>query len=765
MDKDRKVVWFEDVGRNDIPLVGGKGANLGELTKAGIPVPPGFIVTAHSYYYFLEQSKLADEIRSLLSSLDPDDSERLQEVSSTIKKSIGAAAMPEEIAREIAQAYQKMGGGLVAVRSSATAEDLPEASFAGQQRTFLNVEGEEDVIAAVQGCWASLYEPRAIFYRAHHGFEHFKLGIAVPVQAMIQSETSGILFTIEPVTSDRSKVVIEAVYGLGEAIVSGEVTPDLYIVDKDRVEVLDKTIARQGWKLVRNTRREDHQETNIRVPIRKRDQNKQKLSDEYIIALALLGKRIEALYDFPQDIEWAEEAGALYIVQTRPVTTIKELEKPREISEAAAKALLLSGSPASPGMASGPAKIIHRATEIDQVLAGDVMVAEMTTPDFVPAMKRAVAIVTDRGGRTCHAAIVSRELGIPCVVGTGNATHFLKPEQVVTVDGSEGKVYEGRIVREEPYIPSVIPRARIRTTTKLYVNLAEPELAEKVASRDVDGVGLLRAEFMVAQIGEHPRYMIAQGRGEEFVDRLAQGVTTFANAFNPRPVVYRTTDFKTNEYKNLKGGEEYEQAEENPMIGFRGCSRYVVEPDVFQLEIEVIKRVRQDYKNLWVMIPFVRKVADLARLVRVFKDEGLRSSKDFKLWMMVEVPSNILLLDDFINVGIDGISIGSNDLTQLILGIDRDSPKLADEFDERDEAVLVALGKAVRTSVRRGITVSICGQAPSVYPELTEMLVELGITSVSVSPDAIEHTREIIAKAEGRLSSPSLWRQLARSTS
>jgi len=333
------------------------------------------------------------------------------------------------------------------------------------------------------------------------------------------------------------------------------------------------------------------------------------------------------------------------------------------------------------------------------------------------------------------------------------------------VDGSEGKVFEGRIAREEPKIPLVTPRARIRTTTKVYVNLAEPELAERVASRDVDGVGLLRAEFMIAQIGEHPRYMIAQGREAEFVDKLAEGVTTFARAFNPRPVVYRTTDFKTNEYRNLKGGEEYEDVEENPMLGYRGCSRYVKELDVFKLEIEMIKRVRQSYKNLWVMIPFVRTVAELARLVRILKDEGLRSSKDFKLWMMVEVPSNIFLIDEFIDVGIDGISIGSNDLTQLILGIDRDNPKLAEEFDERNEAVMIALEKAIKTSVSRGVTASICGQAPSVYPELTEKLVEWGITSVSVSPDAIETTREIIAKAEGRMASPSMWRRIARTAS
>ena len=765
MDKDRKVVWFEDVGKDDIPIAGGKGANLGEMTKAGIPVPPGFIVTAQSYFSFLGKSNLTDRIHSLLSSLDLNDSAKLQSVASEIKNSIGAAKMPEEIAREIAQAYRKMGGGLVAVRSSATAEDLPEASFAGQQRTFLNVEGEKEVVAAVQGCWASLFEPRAIFYRAQQGFDHLKVGIAVPVQRMVQSEASGVLFTVEPVTSDRGKVVIEAVYGLGEAIVSGEVTPDLYVVDKEGVEILDKKIARQEWQLVRGvTGGKNFEETNIKVPIPNSKKTKQKLPDEDIIALARIGQMIEELYAFPQDVEWAKEGGVLYIVQTRPVTTMKVEEQLGKIAEMAGE-VLLTGSPASPGIAAGPAKIIHEASEIDKVLEGDVLVAGMTTPDFVPAMKRAVAIVTDRGGRTCHAAIVSRELGVPCVVGTENATRVLKPEQLITVDGSQGKVFQGRIIKEETKAPSVTPRAKVKTTTKVYVNLAEPELAERVASRDVDGVGLLRAEFIIAQIGEHPRYMIAQGREAEFVEKLAEGVNIFAKAFNPRPVVYRTTDFKTNEYRNLKGGEDYEDLEENPMLGYRGCSRYVNELDVFKLEIEMIKGVREDYKNLWVMIPFVRTVAEIERLVRILKDEGLSSSDDFKLWMMVEVPSNIFLIDDFLDVGIDGISIGSNDLTQLILGIDRDNPKLAEEFDERNEAVMIALEKAIKTSVGRGVTASICGQAPSVYPELTEKLIEWGITSVSVSPDVIETTREIIAKAEGGMASPSMRGRMARAAS
>jgi pyruvate,water dikinase len=763
MDEDRRVVWFEDVGKEDIPRVGGKGANLGEMTKARIPVPPGFIVTSHSYFEFLQKSNLTDNIRNLLSDLDPNDSEKLQKVAAKIKKMLNSAPMPKEIAYEIAQAYGTLGDGPVAVRSSATAEDLPEASFAGQQRTFLNVVGEKEVVAAVQGCWASLFEPRAIFYRTHQGFDHFSVGIAVPVQRMVQSETSGVMFTLDPITSDRSKIVVEAVYGLGETIVSGEITPDLYVVNKEDLEIGDKKLARQEWQLVRNVKGgKNPDKANTKVAVSNGVQSKQKLSDEDIVALAKIGKRIESHYDFPQDIEWAKEGEDLFIVQTRPVTTIKDTSEQRVLTETTA-AVLLTGSPASPGQESGPVKIIHSPSEIDRVLEGNVLVAEMTTPDFVPAMKRATAIITDRGGRTCHAAIVSRELGIPCVVGTENATKILKQEQIVTVDGSDGKVFEGQLASKKRDMPSAIPKARIKTNTRLYVNLAEPELADRVASRDVDGVGLLRAEFIIAQIGEHPRYMISQGRGGEFVDKLADGVTKFTKAFHPRPVVYRTTDFKTNEYRNLKGGEEYEDIEENPMIGYRGCSRYVAEEDIFRMEIDMIKRVRQQYNNLWIMIPFVRTVEQMAKIIQKLKQEGLSSSSDFKIWMMVEVPSNVFLIDEFIDVGINGVSIGSNDLTQLTLGIDRDNPKLADDFDERNEAVMMSLKKVIRTTAKRGVTASICGQAPSVYPELTQKLVKWGITSISVSPDAIESTRELIARAEGRVGSPSLWRRMARS--
>jgi len=757
----RITVLFEEVGKGDLSLVGGKGANLGELLRHGIPVPPGFVVTAPAYSSFLEKAHLKPPIQQLLEKLDPSDTKALQETSARIKDLITEAPMPPEMAEAIEQAYRKLGDGSVAVRSSATAEDLPEASFAGQQRTFLNVRGEKDVVKAVQGCWASLFEPRAIFYRSQHQFGHLDIAIAVPVQRMVQSHVSGVMFTVEPVTSDKGKIVIEAVFGLGEAIVSGEVTPDLYVVDKKDFQIVEKKIGRQEWQLIRNPLRWGARgEANIKVTLLPQEQTLQKLADQDVLKLAQLGKQIEDHYNFPQDIEWAREGKDFFIVQTRPVTTMRAREeKLPEID----LPLLLTGGKGSPGIGSGPVKLVSDANQIAKVAKGDVLVAKVTNPDFVPAMKRAVAIVTDEGGRTSHAAIVSRELGIPCVVGTGKATKVLKDGTIITVDGSQGRVHLGYTAVSPVATPSPVRRQAIHTKTRLYVNLAEPERAEEIAARNVEGVGLLRAEFMIAQIGLHPLYVLANGRQEEFISRLAEGLTAFARPFHPRPVVYRTTDFKTNEYRNLKGGAEYEHEEENPMLGYRGCSRYVREKDAFQMEIEAIKRVREKYNNLWVMVPFVRTVEEMAKTRDLLAAGGLKASADFKLWMMTEIPANIFLMDKFIDVGIDGISIGSNDLTQLILGIDRDNAVLAQDFDERNEAVMLALEQAIKTCVRRGITSSICGQAPSVYPELTEKLVEWGITSISVSPDMIDQAREIIADVEARIATPSRLRRLARS--
>jgi pyruvate,water dikinase len=750
MTNDKAIVWFQEVGKDDVALVGGKGANLGEMTQAQVPVPPGFIVTAGAYFNFLGTSGLRSKIEGMLAGLNPQDSDALQKVSQQIKQVIVDAPMPQELAGQIRDAYSKLGGA-VAVRSSATAEDLPTASFAGQQSTFLNVVGADNVVAAVQACWASLFEARAIFYRVENGFEHMKVRIAVPVQRMVQSERSGVMFTVEPVSSDETKIVIEAVCGLGEAIVSGTVTPDLYIVDKKNLNILERRVGNQETQLIRGTGGEgDKLGSNVWVDVPPDLRSSQKLADDEVVKLADIARRLEQHYGVPQDIEWAKEDSHFYLVQTRPVTTIRKVEEAAAVEEPAP--VLLEGSAASPGVEAGPVKIVMDPSEIGKVLKGDILVAEMTTPDFVPAMKRAAAIITDRGGRTAHAAIVSRELGIPCVVGTGSATKTLRNEQVVTVDGARGRVYDGRAEASLAWAAKEKERyaaaASLATKTKVYVNLAEPELAEVIGARACDGVGLLRAEFIIAQIGEHPRFAIDEGRAEEYIEKLADGLRKFASAFNPRPVVYRMTDFKTNEYANLRGGDRYELPEENPMIGYRGASRYVADVDVFELEVEAIKRVRKEYKNLWVMIPFVRTPAELAGVRDLMAKNGLAQSEDFKLWMMAEVPSNVFILDRFIDVGIDGISIGSNDLTQLILGIDRDSERLAKLFDERNEAVMLALEKLITTAKRRGITASICGQAPSDYPELAQKLVEWGITSLSVNPDVIERTRQLVHDIE-----------------
>lgn len=758
------VLWFRDVSKDDINSVGGKGANLGELLRTGFPVPNGFIVTADAYFYFLEQTKIGPAIKKALVGTNPEDSKKLNALSRVIKKYILSAQMPPELAAEITNHYKELGDAAVAVRSSATAEDLPNASFAGQQMTFLNTKGEAEVVAAVQKCFASLFEARAIYYRIVNKYDHMKVGLAVPVQLMIQSERSGVMFTADPVTGDTTKLVIEAGYGLGEAIVSGSVTPDRYIFDKQSGKITAKEVNSQDWKIVRSATGEGDQH----VSVSEADRKDQKMSDAEIIELAKIGKKIEEHYNLPQDIEFAIERGKIYIVQSRPITALKKSdgggqkaeEKSSALSPQPPTEIILKGAAASMGIAAGPVKVIHHHEDIDMVLDGDILVTEMTTPDFVPAMKRAKGIITDTGGRTCHAAIVSRELGIPCVVGTATATAKLRTSQIVTVDGSKGVVYKGvvksKVAPEEMVSSGSGSRVSEEipiTGTKVYINLAEPEAAEAAARLPVDGVGLLRAEFMIAGIGEHPRAMIEAGRGEEFSKKLAEGIGIIASAFAPRPVVYRTTDFKTNEYKNLKGGEKFEGDEENPMIGMRGALRYITDSEVFNLELAALKIVRDkmDLVNTHLMIPFVRTVDEMRKCKELIEAAGLRRGADFKLWMMVEVPSNVILLEKFLDLGIDGISLGTNDLTQLTLGVDRDNQALAKVFDERDPAVEASVAYVVKTCRRRGVTTSVCGQAPSVFPEFTEMMVKNGATSVSVTPDVAIQTRKIIASVERRL--------------
>ena len=749
------IYWFKELTKEEIPIAGGKGANLGELTAAGFPVPNGFVVSSNAYFDFLDHNQLRSRIAREMHNISLSDPQSFSDASSKVKRLILSAEMPKEIANQIMLNYLKLGGTFskqkVAVRSSATAEDLPTASFAGQQVTYLDVQGEANVVRRVHDCWASLFEPRAIFYREENKFDHFKVGIAVPVQIMIPSDVSGVMFTIDPISNEKNKIVIEAVYGLGEYMVQGVVSPDHYVVEKNSLEILQKTISSQKVQLIRAK----IETKEASVPTRL--QNKRKLTDNQIIEVAKLGRKAHQHYFFPQDIEWAIFKNKVYILQSRPITTInKKNENLKEEIKIDRKPILI-GVPASPGIASGPTKKIMTSKEINKINNGEVLVTSMTTPDFVPAMKKAVAIITDKGGQTSHAAIVSRELGIPCVVGTTKATKIFNSGKIVTVNGSKGEIYEGGIIQDPKNTTVQFEKmheenhTKIRTATKVYVNLGEPQLADSMAGRDVDGVGLLRAEFMIAEVGVHPKKLIHDKKSNIFVDKMTEGIKTFCKAFGDRPVVYRATDFKTNEYRNLEGGKAFEPEEANPLIGYRGAFRYISDEAVFELELKAIKKVRETYKNLWLMIPFVRTPQELVQVKKIITANGIIRSASFKLWLMVEIPANVILLEDFIAAGIDGVSIGSNDLTMLTLGVDRDNQELAKIFDERNPAVTQLIEQTIKTCVKNKITVSLCGQAASTWGELVEKMVEWGITSVSVNPDAIENTRQLIYQTEAAL--------------
>lgn len=782
------VLWFEELRKEDVPLVGGKCANLGEMINAGIPVPPGFAVSAYAYKLFLEETGIAEKVYSIIRETvkDPNDPKQYEEASRKIRDLIESTPIPSYIEKAIKEYYEllnkRVGAveAFVAVRSSATAEDLPDASFAGQQETFLNVKGADDLVYYVRKCWSSLFTPRAIFYRTQKGFPHEKVLISVAVQKMVNSKAAGVMFTLHPVTGDRSKIVIEGAWGLGEAVVSGAVTPDRFVIDKATLKILSKEVAEKIVEYIRDptTGKTIHAE----VPPERR--NIPCLTDEEIIELAKLAKRIEEHYGKPQDIEFAVDRDLpfpenIFIVQSRPETvwSFKAEEKPAIETAVSVEKLMpiLKGLPASPGVYAGRVKIALDHKEAAKVMEkGDILVTKMTNPDWVPYMRIAGAIVTDDGGMTCHAAIVSRELGIPCIVGTKEATKVLKSGSHYTVDATSGVVYEGIVESLIKPTPKAAPTAAVAeaavavlpqwaiyppvTATKIYVNLSIPDVADKVFNESrPDGVGLLRAEHLMLSVGKHPRLLIEEGGAERMVDAFAEGIRKVAQVFFPRPVVYRFLDFKPDEFLALPGGEKYEKEAghvgPNPLIGYRGAFRYIKEPDIFRLECRAIKKVREEYglKNVWVMVPFVRTVDEFKNCLKIMEEEGLKKGPDFKVWIMVEVPSTVLLIDKFIEAGIDGVSFGTNDLTMLILGIDRDDASVQEIYDERNLAVLRALSHVIRICREHNVTTSICGQAPSNYPEIVEFLVKEGVTSLSVNPDKVIETRLLVASIERKV--------------
>lgn len=773
--EEQFLLWFEQLERKDVDIVGGKSSSLGEMTaKTDVPVPYGFATTAYAYRYFIKESGLEEKMRSILSELtDVENSALLRDVSARLRDAIMAEKMPQDLQDAIGAAYVELGKRVgeenpyVAVRSSATAEDLPDASFAGQQDTYLNVQGAETIIAKVKECYASCFTDRAVYYREKKGFDHIEVALSAVVQMMVFSKTSGVMFTVNVATGDDNNILIEAAFGLGEYVVQGTVTPDNYTISKHDHKIIDRCVNEQDIMLVRK-KGGDCEE--VQVPEEQR--KVQTLTDEQILELADYAKKIEKHYGCYMDMEWGvdERTNKIWILQARPETVWSRRNKEGGAKVQESKSMtttdhkvIVKGLPASPGKVSGRVHVILDPSRIDEFKEGEILVTEMTAPDWVPAMKKAKAIVTDSGGMTCHASIVSRELGIPCIVGTksrGEAATVTIPDGIdVTIDATHGVVYEGIIeeAKKENQAGAAVAVAEYfpPTGTKVYMNLGDPELAEKYSSLPCDGIGLMREEFIwTTYIHEHPLYLIKTGHPEKVVDQLAEGMRQVCQAMAPRPVTLRFSDFKSSEYRDLKGGDEFEPYEPSALLGWRGASRYY-DPkyiEAFKLECQAVVKVREEFglKNLNVMIPFCRNVEECEKVVKIMAECGLERGKDFKVWLMAEIPSNIILADQF-NKYVDGYSIGSNDLTMLVLGCDRDNDTVSHIYDERNLAVRRAVRHLIEVAHSEGKTVSICGQAPSVYPEFCEFLIKSGIDSISVNPDTVKFTKKLVAQVEQRV--------------
>jgi pyruvate,water dikinase len=779
------IAWFKDIHKEDISTVGGKGANLGEMYNIGLPIPPGFFITAQCYKYFIEKTEIKEKINQILSTINIEDTKQLQDKANEIQKLIVETKMPEEVKEQILESYEIMNSEkaksafdiiesgkefpFVAVRSSATAEDLPEASFAGQQASYLNVKGKDNLIIAISRCWASLFTARAIYYRQKNNFPHEKVLIAVVVQKMVNSDKAGVMFSINPVTNNKNEIVIEAAYGLGESVVSGSVSPDLYVVDKNLVKIKEIKVMEQEFGLFRDKKTGK----NIKVEIEKAKKKEQVLSEDEILGLAKYAKQIEEHYGKPQDIEWAVEGDDLFIVQSRAVTTIKKVEEEKKekveieslkkmegkkeqnyekVKEKPERKILISGLTASPGIASGRVRIVDHVNELNKIEKGDVLVTKMTNPDMVPTMKKAVAIITDEGGMTCHAAIVSREMGIPCIVGTEKATQILKENSIITVDATHGSVYEGRITREEHHKKTheIIHEGEIITGTAIKVIMDLPDFAEKAAQTGADGIGLVRLEFMIAENGIHPAHYIRENKDEDYTNMLAKGIAAIAKPFVGKPVWVRTSDIRTDEYSNLKGADQ-EPKETDPMIGWHAIRRALDEPRILKAEFRAIKKVHDlGLKNVGVMLPFVIRTDEVRKAKEIMRELDLEPCKDIEFGVMIETPAACWIIEDLCRERIDFISFGTNDLTQLTLGVDRNNQLIAKLFDELHPAVLGEIEKVVKICKKYNVKTSICGQAGS-NPKMAEFLVKIGIDSISANPDAVHTIKEVVAKTERRL--------------
>ncbi len=844
----KEVVWFYDIHKDDIPIVGGKGANLGEMTNANFPVPNGFAVTAQAYFSFLEESGLKNEIVSKIDSLDVENTEELEKTTAEVREKIKKAKLPQYLTGEIIKAYSQLGGkerlawltssqpSYVAVRSSATAEDLPEASFAGQQDTYLNIIGKENLLKAILSCFASLFTARAVYYRKKQGFSTEKVGISVIVQKMVNSEASGIMFTADP-TGDETKIVIEAGFGLGEAIVSGSITPDNYVVDKSSMKIIRKKINKQTFAIIREGNK------NVQKELEPKRAMAQKMTDKSILELAHIGRKIETHYGKPQDIEWAVEKGNLMIVQSRPITTLGLKDKVGNVEkmQKVDATVLLQGGAGSPGVIIGKVKVVPKIEDIAKIEKGDILVTAMTSPDWVPVMKKSSAIITNEGGRTCHAAIVSRELGIPCVVGTSNATELLKDGEIVTVNGYTGDVYKGEVKIKEPekQLEKIIQKEELDTfeqvikdsekidteelkhsqavedlaedirteneqiqrekeekiklidmakkeaekilekygekpttdlseqeiekekdlienllkkvSAKVKVNVALPDVAEKAANTNADGVGLLRAEHMITSGGMHPAEYLRENKYDELVARVKNGIKIVATNFENKPVWFRTFDARTDEFRELKGGDK-EPKEDNPMIGWHGIRRDLDEPMQLKAQFQAIKELRDEgIKNVGIMLPFVISVNELKKAKEIAKETGLNPDEQgLDFGIMVETPASVWIIDELIDEGINFVSFGTNDLTQLTLGLDRNNERIQKHFTELHPAILKSIEHVISKCKSKGVQTSICGQAAS-NPDMVKHLIRYGISSVSANIDAVEEIKNTVLVEEKKL--------------
>jgi pyruvate,water dikinase len=744
------VVWLEEVGKEDIAIVGGKGASLGEMLRAELPVPTGFAVTAQAFRRFIDETGINDELFGSLE-VDVDNADILRNSEKKAKKILMDAKMPLDIENSIRSKYRDMckkegGEVFVAVRSSATAEDLPDASFAGQQDTFLNMRGEQNVIDAVKKCWASLYGARAIYYRVKQGFDHRKVNLCAVVQMMVDAEKAGVMFSSHPSTGEPL-TIIEGAWGLGETVVSGSVSPDYYMVDRISKTIKERKIA---TKNIMHTKDPKTGKT-MDIPVPSDKKNARVLEDDEILKLVEFGELLEDLYGIPQDIEWAIKNKEIFILQSRPITTIRKKEPKEKVATTA----ILEGLGASPGIAYGEAKLIADASELGKVKEGDILVAVMTTPDMVPAMKRAGAIVTDEGGLTCHAAIVSRELGCPAVVGTRKATEILTDGMKITVDGEKGLVFEGKKEIASPEAAhkekSVVSFAKSKpvTATEVKVNVSIPEATARAVETQADGVGLLRIEHMILGLPKHPKQYIKEGKSDEYVEELVSRIQTVVDAFYPKPVWVRTLDAPTDEFRAMEGGEG-EPIEPNPMLGFRGIRRDLIDTEHFELEVRAFKElIKRGYNNMGIMIPLVQHPSELRRAKEFMRNNGLDIDK-IDIGIMVEIPAAALIIDQFLAEGLNFVSFGTNDLTQYTLAVDRNNEHVAHLYNELHPAIMKLIEHVIIECNKVGVKTSICGQAGS-NPKVAKRLVELGITSISANIDAVEAVREMVARTEMQL--------------